>query len=106
MPELQASYVGEARGDASGDRIALDGGAFLRVAFRAEAHDEDNQSTLRDQPGDPASIGLPGLRSYVMTGDYEGILSITLGQATKAGFKVGRTSSGGTNTVYVDVRRP
>jgi hypothetical protein len=41
-----------------------------------------------------------------MTGDYEGILSITLGQATKAGFKVGRTNTDGTNTVYVDVRRP
>ncbi len=105
-PDVRASYVSTVFTDASGLHIELDGSAYLRLAFRATAHDEAGQPTLVNWPHQPASTGLPGLRSYVMTGDYEGVLSIALGQATKAGFKVGQVGSGDTTTIYVDVRRP
>ncbi|MCY0903508.1 AMIN-like domain-containing (lipo)protein [Arthrobacter sp. H14-L1] len=106
-PELHAHYVPEVFHDASGDKVDLDGGAYLHLSFRASAHDGEGQSTLPNRPNPPVSTGLPGLLSYAETGDWEGVLSISLGQATKAGFKVGQLiRSGDTTTVYVDVRRP
>ncbi|MBG0739486.1 hypothetical protein IV500_08805 [Paeniglutamicibacter antarcticus] len=106
-PELRAHYVPEVFHDASGYKVELDGGAYLHLSFGAAAHDGEGQPTIPDRPNLPVSTGLPGLLSYAETGDWEGVLSISLGQATKAGFKVGQIMrSGDTTTIYVDVRRP
>ncbi len=106
-PELRAYYVPEVFHDASGSKIELDGGAYLHLSFKAAAHDGAGQPTLPNRPYPPVSTGLPGLLSYAETGDWEGVLSISLGQATKAGFKVGQIiRSGDTTTIYVDVLRP
>ncbi|MBG0738024.1 hypothetical protein IV500_01045 [Paeniglutamicibacter antarcticus] len=105
-PELRAHYVPEVFHDASGHKVELDGGAYVQLAFGAAAHNEAGDPTLLAAPYRADSTGLPGLRSYAMNGDFEGVLSIALGQATQAGFKVGQVNSGGTTTIYVDVRRP
>ncbi len=106
-PGYTIKYVPQITRDGSGAAVTLTGAAFLQVVFTpAAAHDMNGAVTVSPVPTNPVNTSFTALKSYVMSGDFEGYVSFGLGQQSKAGFKVGQTSAAGNRwTVYVDVPR-
>ena len=105
-PSVRARYVDQVIQDGSGAQMPLPGNAYLQLTFDpAVAHDESGV-TSADVPRGVQTTGFAGLRSYALNGDFEGIISIALGQSSKAGFRIDRADRGGNSTIYVDVPRP
>jgi hypothetical protein len=78
FPEYNLQYVPSVAAEGTGEPIALDGNAFLRIGFvNAQAHDDAGESTVAQAP--PPSIGLQNLKSYGFAGDFEGHVTYGLG---------------------------
>ncbi|HEX2360925.1 MAG TPA: hypothetical protein VHI11_02515 [Jiangellaceae bacterium] len=78
FPQYNLQYVPSVVGEGTGEPIALDGNAFLRIGFvNAQAHDDAGESTVAQAP--PQSIGLQNLKSYGFAGDFEGHVTYGLG---------------------------
>ncbi|MCA4134797.1 hypothetical protein [Arthrobacter sp. M4] len=105
-PGVTVHYVAQVVGGASGKPISLTGGANLQIVFHpAAAHNDAGQPTIT-VPAGVQVTGYPGIQSYVLNDDFEAVLSVAIGQATKSGFRVGQYYQNGFCTVYVDVPRP
>jgi hypothetical protein len=99
VPGYRVRYVSVVS-DQAGRRLALDGQAFLAVAFRpARAHDPAGRATFPRGDLDP---GLPAVRQVRFAGDVEGQVSFGIGVADRAGFRVVELDD--PNRVAVDVR--
>ena len=86
-PGYTIGYVRTVRRDGSGQLVDLRGNANLLVRLRpAAAHRADGTATYtgprRFHPG------LPQIRDVALVGDFEGTVSVALGIAHKAGFRV------------------
>ena len=78
LPEYNLQYVPAVADEATGEPIALQGNAFLRIGFvNAQAHDDAGESTISAAPG--GSVGFRNLKSYRFAGDFEGHLTYGLG---------------------------
>ena len=104
-PELVSVQTAEREGydrvdDATGQRLALRGQAFVAVAFEpARAHDPDGEATF---PTATLTPGYPALRQVRFAGDFEGQVSFGLGVADRGGFRVSELRN--PTRVVVDVR--
>jgi hypothetical protein len=113
FPEYNLQYVPTVQNEGSGEPIALDGNAFLRIGFvNAQAHDDAGESTVTVAPAGP--IGFQNLKEVGSAGDFEGHLSYGLGLQVapnsdqvllvRAGELTKPDDAGGTyHVVYVDI---
>jgi hypothetical protein len=96
VPGYSVRYVGSVTADGSGKPVAVPGDRFLLITLTpAQAHTDAGAVTVTGVH----RVGLPMLTSYAVAGDYEGHVSIALGLAATAGFRVGELS----DRIYVDV---
>jgi hypothetical protein len=108
LPGYSAGYVGQPPVlDGSGAAVHLPGTAFLRLTFQsAQAHDANGASTVNAVAGTPIAVGQSELKACVLTGDFEGSVSVVLGLSAPHGFHVGvLTKSATDHVIYVDVAR-
>ena len=78
-PGYKVGYVDTVRQDPSGKLIDLRGGANLMVRLRpAQAHRSDGSSTYTGSKR--IFVDDPELREVAFAGDFEGVVSIALGQ--------------------------
>jgi hypothetical protein len=96
IPGYDVRYVSTVVGDASGGPVDVPGRRYLQVRFRpAQAHTDAGAATVPRR----ATFGYPMLRGYVVNGDFEGVLTVTLGLDDVVGFRVGELPG----RVYVDI---
>jgi hypothetical protein len=78
MPSYNFNYAAEVLTEGRGDRVPLEGNAFLRVQFsNARQHDDAGADTLKTKPN--THIGYHNLVSYGFGGDFEGYVTYGLG---------------------------
>jgi len=108
VPGYRATYVQQVVRDGSGAVVSLPGSAFLQLTFTsAQAHDASGNPTLNLPATNPVTVGYPELRSYVLNGDFEGVVNVALGLTAKDGFHVSElTKSSSDHVVYLDIARP
>lgn len=108
LPGYRVGYQSEITYDGSGERVDLPGDAFIQLSFQpAQAHDDDGTSTLRSPPIDPVRVDYAALESYVLNGDFEGVVSIGIGLNDRVGFVVRHLErANGNHVVYLDLARP
>jgi hypothetical protein len=84
LPGYDIRYVDVVTADGSGLPVTVPGRYHLRLTFRpAQAHDEQGGGPERSM-----TLGLPMLKAYAITGDFEGVLTIVLGLDGAVGFRV------------------
>jgi hypothetical protein len=97
VPGYDIRYVPKRAAAASAAVRAFPGRWYLLITIHpAQGHSGSGASTIA-RPS--AATGYPVLRGYAVTGDFEGVLSVAIGLATPAAFRVGRL----TGRLYVDV---
>src|SRR5215469_3255799 len=80
-PGYTIRYVAHVINDASGQPIKLPGKRFVLITLRpAQAHKNSGGSTL---PTKVQVVKYPMLRSWVLAGDFEGVVSIGIGLRSK-----------------------
>jgi len=85
--------------DGSGNPVTVPGGGtkFLLITFHpAQGHTDDGANTI---PTKSAALGYQMLKGYVVTGDFEGHVTVALGLAATVQVRVGELSG----RVYIDV---
>jgi hypothetical protein len=86
-PGYHIRYVKRVIADASGKTIKLPGKRFLLITLRpAQAHRNSGASTL---PTKVQVLRFPMLKSWVLAGDSEGVVSIGVGLHAKTSVRVG-----------------
>jgi hypothetical protein len=96
LPGYSAKYVPEVRRDGSGEPVSIPGEAFLLIVLHpAQAHRDDGTPTVTGVH----RIGLAGIKSYAIVGDYEGYVSIALGLNGVRKYHVGELAG----RIYIDV---
>ena len=86
-PGYHIQFVRQVIADPSGKVINLPGKRFLLITLRpAQAHKKSGASTL---PTTVQRIGDPMLKSWVLAGDFEGVVSIGVGLRAKTSVRVG-----------------
>ena len=98
-PGYRIRYVTHVTGDPSGNPVTVPGGGtkFLLITLHpAQAHNNAGTSTVPKS----ATLKYPMLKGYVVTGDFEGYVSIALGLARTTMVRVGELSG----RLYLDVR--
>jgi hypothetical protein len=80
--------------DGSGAPVRVPGAAYLLIRF--------DPATTVSLSTAPVPVGYPILRGYVVSGDFEGIVSVALGLSAPAKVRVGELPGG---RVYVDLSR-
>ncbi len=103
-PGFSVRYVPVLLGDATGEPVALRGGAFLDVIVRAPAHDDEGNPTYRPtRPSEAVAVG--GFRTFRQVrflGTFEGITQIGLGVRARLPFRV-FVLRGATTRLVIDV---
>jgi hypothetical protein len=100
LPGFTVRYVDEVRADPSDRPVTVPGRRFLLIVFTpAQAHTTAGVATVTSSP---VRLGYPMLRGYVLTGDYEGYVSVALGLDDVVGFRVGELP-GTPGRIYLDV---
>jgi len=98
MPTYTIRYASQVIADASGARIALPGQRFLIVTLRpAQAHSSAGVPTISAAV---QVLGFPALRSWVLAGDFEGVVTIALGLPGEASVRTGELPG----RLYIDVK--
>jgi hypothetical protein len=84
LPGYDIRYVDTVIADGSGLPVTVPGQRWLRIVFRpAQAHDDAGGQVARS-----ATLDLPMLKAYAITGDFEGVLTVVLGLGGPAGYRV------------------
>lgn len=87
MPSYSVRYVTSVTADASGRSIGLPGQRFLLITLReAQAHSTAGTPTISTQTQAP---GYPALRSWVLAGDSEGVVTVAVGLPQQVSVRVG-----------------
>jgi hypothetical protein len=95
LPGYTAKYVTKVVADGSGNPIAVPGKSYLLVVLNpAQAHRADGGATVSGVH----ALNLPEIKGYAVAGDYEGYVSIAIGVADKAGYRIGELSG----RLYID----
>ncbi|HKD97514.1 MAG TPA: hypothetical protein VKB69_07900 [Micromonosporaceae bacterium] len=99
VPGYQAEYAQSVTTDPADRPVTVPGGGtvFLRVVLHpAQGHTDAGAPTITTRT---AAVGYSMLKGYVVTGDYEGHLTVVLGLARSALIRVGELPG----RVYLDV---
>lgn len=97
VPGYDIRYVPKRAAAASGAVRAFPGKWYLLITIHpAQGHSGSGASTIAPLS---AVTGYPVLRGYAVTGDFEGVLSVAVGLAKPAAFRVGQL----VGRLYVDV---
>lgn len=97
-PGYRIRFVKHVIADASGMPIKLPGKRFLLITLRpAQAHNSSGVSTL---PTKVQVLRFPMLRSWVLAGDFEGVVSIGIGLHAKTSVRVGELH----HRLFIDFR--
>jgi hypothetical protein len=97
-PSYSVRYVGRVVSAASGVTIALPGQHFALITLRsAQAHSAAGAPTISRTVQLP---GYPSLRSWVLAGDSEGVVTIAVGLPIQASIRTGELPG----CLYVDFR--
>lgn len=97
LPGYTVRYVDEVRGDPSDQPVDVPGRRFLQITFRpAQAHTDAGVPTgaARSKVFD-----YPMMRGYVITGDFEAVLTVAIGLDDVVGYRVGELPG----SIYLDV---
>ncbi|MBB2909597.1 hypothetical protein FHS43_000843 [Streptosporangium becharense] len=87
VPAYSVRWVPELVQDGSGERIDVQGGAYLQVTMNpATAHTEAGESTWAGGPVFRAGLG--NVQSVVRTGDFEAVVGVGVVLDRKAAFRV------------------
>lgn len=98
IPSYSVRYVDQVTTGASGVPIALPGQHYLLITLRsAQAHSAGGASAISRNVQQP---GYPALRSWVLTGDSEGVVTIAVGLPAQASVRTGELPG----HLYVDVQ--
>jgi hypothetical protein len=97
LPDYDIRYVRKGAAAAVGPVRAFPGRWYLLITIHpAQGHSGSGASTIARPSAD---TGYPVLRGYAVTGDFDGVLSVAVGLAKPAAFRVGRLAG----RLYVDV---
>jgi len=97
VPGYAVGFVPKVIQDASGKTVTVPGTTFLVIKLSpAQAHSASGQPTL---PTTVQALSFQMLKGYVVSGDFEGNLSIALGLAGGTKYRVGELPG----RVYIDV---
>jgi hypothetical protein len=97
-PGYSIKFVKHVIADPSGKTIKLPGKRFLLITLRpAQAHNSSGASTL---PRKVQVLRFPMLRSWVLAGDFEGVVSIGIGLHAKTTVRVGELH----HRLFIDFR--
>jgi hypothetical protein len=89
VPGFRARYVDQVVREGSGAPVSLPGSAFLQLVFTsAQAHDDSGNPTLHPAATNPVAVNKASIRSYVLNGDFEGTVTVTLGMSGRDGFQI------------------
>lgn len=107
VPGFKAQYVNQVIHEGSGAPVSMPGSAYLQLTFTsAQAHDASGNPTLNPPATNPVSTGISGMPAYVVNGDFEGTVSVTVGLQNKTGFHVSeRTVSPTDHIIEVSINR-
>ncbi|HZP51026.1 AMIN-like domain-containing (lipo)protein [Actinocrinis sp.] len=107
VPGFKAQYVNQVVHEGSGAPVSMPGSAYLQLTFTsAQAHDASGNPTLNPPATNPVSTGISGMPAYVVNGDFEGTVSVTVGLQAKRGFHVSeRTVSPTDHIIEVSINR-
>jgi hypothetical protein len=98
MPGYEIRYVTHVAADPGGVPVTLPGRSYLLITLHpANAHTEAGAATVTQRA---RALGYPELRGYVLSGDFEGVVTFVLGLQKKAAIRVGEVPG----HWYVDVR--
>ena len=98
VPGYTIQYASQVVADASGAVIALPGQRYLIVTLRpAQAHTNGGVATIS-----PAVqvLGFPAVKSWVLAGDFEGVVHIAIGLPGQVSFRAGELAG----RLYIDVK--
>jgi hypothetical protein len=85
LPGYDVRYVDTVTADGSGQPVTVPGQRHLKIVFRpTQAHDDSGGS----QVARSATLDLPMLKAYAITGDFEGVVTVVLGLNQMAGFRI------------------
>ena len=102
IPDYQVGYVDAVKAAETNQPIHLDGQAYLQVLLKpVNAHDQQGNPTV-GAVARQHLVGYPTLTAYALTGDFEGYVSMALGLASKARFRVALLPT--SRTLYIDVQ--
>lgn len=97
-PGYSIKFVKHVIADPSGKPIKLPGRRFLLITLRpAQAHNSSGASTL---PTKAQVLRFPMLKSWVLAGDFEGVVSIGIGLHAKTSVRVGELH----HRLFIDFR--
>ena len=97
-PSYSLRYVTQVTRDGSGEPITLPGQDFLLITLRpAQAHSAAGTPTISSQVQLP---GYPMLQSWVLAGDYEGVVTIAVGLRDHVSVRAGELPG----HLYIDVK--
>ncbi|GEM_PF-3545509 len=97
VPGYRVRFVPRVVHDGSGLPITMPGSSYLEIMLApAQGHRAGGTPTL---PSGVRMVGYPMLRAFTVAGDYEGHLTVALGLAAQARYRVGALPG----RVYVDV---
>ena len=97
-PGYHIQFVKQIIADGSGQPIKMPGKRFLLITLRpAQAHKNSGAGTL---PTKVQVVRDPMLRSWVLAGDFEGIVSIGIGLQAKTSVRVGELRG----RLYIDFK--
>jgi hypothetical protein len=97
VPGYDIRYVPKGAAAAAGPVRAFPGRWCLLITIHpAQGHSRSGASTIARLSAD---TGYPELRGYAVNGDFDGVLSVAVGLAKPAAFRVGRLAG----RLYVDV---
>jgi hypothetical protein len=103
----RVGYVPVVRSDASGDPIALAGGAFLQVAVHANAYNVNTGAPTYRPRDNRHAVNVTGFRTFrqvYFDGSFEGITTVGLGVRARLPFRVFRLAGPGTGSrLVIDV---
>ena len=98
VPSYDVRYVSRVMADASGKTITMPGHRYLLITLKpAQGHTAAGVPTVARQVQLP---GYPALQSWVLAGDFEGVVRIAIGLPGKVGIRTGELAG----RIYVDVR--
>jgi hypothetical protein len=87
MPSYGISYVGQVTAASSGKAISLPGQRYLLITLHsAQAHSASGAATISRAIQQP---GYPALKSWTVTGDFEGVVTIAVGLPGQVSLRTG-----------------
>ena len=98
IPSWDVRYVPQVVRDGSGDPVPLLGAADIQVVVQGTDWIDHPSVQVNRTPG------YPGLRQVTGAGEFEGVLTYGIGQATRAGFRAFTLT--GPDRLVIDVRHP